>query len=53
MHTGHEPGDLPGEQPLQVMPWPLYRWKTDRDLKAMYEYLRAIPHLGPNPKPGP
>jgi hypothetical protein len=50
MHTGHDPvdGDL-----LQVMPWPLYRWKTDRDLRAMYEYLRAIPPLQNNPNPGP
>ena len=28
---------------LQVMPWPVFGKKTDRDLKAMYEYLRAIP----------
>jgi hypothetical protein len=42
MRTGHDPkdGDI-----LQVMPWPLYKWKTDRDLIAMYEYLRAIPSL--------
>jgi len=38
---------------LQVMPWPLYRWKTDRELSAMYEYLRAIPPLLNNPSPGP
>jgi len=52
MHTGHDPRDQPGDV-LQVMPWPLYRWKTERDLTAMYEYLRAIPHLDPNPNPGP
>ena len=28
---------------LQVMPWPVFGKKTDRDLKAVYEYLRAIP----------
>jgi len=28
---------------LQVMPWPLYADLTDRDLLAIYEYLRAIP----------
>ena len=31
-------GDL-----LQVMPWPAYRDWTDRDLWAIYEYLKAIP----------
>ena len=50
MQTGHDPvdGDI-----LLVMPWPLYQWKTDHDLKAMYEYLRVIPHLDNNPTPGP
>ena len=28
---------------LQVMPWPAYRDWTDRDLLAIYEYLRSIP----------
>ena len=28
---------------LQIMPWPVFGKKTDRDLKAVYEYLRAIP----------
>jgi mono/diheme cytochrome c family protein len=32
---------------LQVMPWPVYQEMTDRDLRAMYEYLRAIPHAEP------
>jgi hypothetical protein len=52
MHTGHDPRDPPGDL-LQVMSWPLYRWKTARDLNAIYEYLRAIPHLPDNPNPGP
>jgi hypothetical protein len=53
MRTGLDPyPDYPGRL-LQVMPWPLYRWKTDRDLRAMYEYLRVIPHLDDNPLPGP
>ncbi len=51
MQTGLDPDD-PGRL-LQVMPWPLYRWKTDRDLRAMYEYLRVIPPLKDNPNPGP
>jgi hypothetical protein len=52
MHTGHDPRDAPGDI-LQVMPWPLYQWKTDHDLTAMYEYLRVIPPLPDNPNPGP
>lgn len=28
---------------LQIMPWPAFRQMSDRDLKAIYEYLRAIP----------
>jgi len=53
MHTGHDPDDPKHKRLLKVMPWPLYRWKTDTDLTAMYEYLRAIPSLPDNPNPGP
>jgi hypothetical protein len=52
MRTGHDPRDPPGDL-LQVMPWPLYRWKIDRDLTAMYVYLGAIPSRPDNPSPGP
>jgi hypothetical protein len=38
---------------LQVMPWPVYGKMSDRDLRAIYEYLRAIPSLPDNPNPGP
>jgi hypothetical protein len=31
-------GDL-----LQIMPWPIYQSMTDHDLRAIYEYLSAIP----------
>ena len=34
---------------LQVMPWPVYQDMTDRDLRAIYEYLRSIPSLPSNP----
>jgi cytochrome c553 len=30
---------------LQVMPWPVLGKLTDDDLEAIYEYLRAIPHI--------
>jgi hypothetical protein len=52
LRTGHNPNDPPGEI-LQVMPWPTYGKKTEHDLNAIYEYLRAIPSLPDNPKPGP
>ena len=31
---------------LQVMPWPVFGKKSDQDLEAIYEYLKAIPCLG-------
>jgi hypothetical protein len=44
MHTGI---DLDNAHPpiklLQVMPWPYYGKMTDGDLRAIYEYLSAIP----------
>ena len=40
---------------LQVMPWPEYGKMTKRDIKAVYEYLKAIPSrqrcLTPPPAP--
>jgi hypothetical protein len=47
LRTG-EDLDSPGDPPfdgglLQVMPWPVFGKKTDRELTAIYEYLRAIP----------
>ncbi len=41
---------------LQVMPWPNFQNMTDYDLRAIYEYLSAIPCLEgdpglPNPRP--
>ena len=32
---------------LQVMPWPIYQSMTDHDIRAIYEYLRSIPHAEP------
>jgi hypothetical protein len=42
MRTGKDPDD---GHILQVMPCPVFGLKTDEDLKAIYEYLRAIPSL--------
>jgi hypothetical protein len=52
LRTGHNPQDPPGKI-LQVMPWPEFAKKTDRDLTAIYEFLRALPSLPDNPTPGP
>lgn len=51
MRTGHDPDDP--NKILQVMPWHVYGKMIDRDLRAIYEYLRAIPSLPDNPNPGP
>ena len=51
LRTGHNPHDPAGEI-LQVMPWPMVGKLTTRDLHAIYEYLRALPSLPDNPKPG-
>jgi hypothetical protein len=52
LRTGHNPLDPPGPA-LQIMPWPVFAKKTERDLRAIYEYLSAIPSLPDNPIPGP
>jgi hypothetical protein len=50
--------DLKGREPfvpsrsndlLQVMPWPVYSHMRRIDLRAIYEYLRAIPSLPTTP----
>jgi len=28
---------------LQVMPWPNFKDLSDHDLRAIYEYLKAVP----------
>jgi hypothetical protein len=49
MRTGQDPDGLhPQFGPLlQVMPWSVYQDMTDRDLRAIFEYLSAIPHAEP------
>ena len=48
MRTGEDDGEI-----LQVMPWNVYGKMTRLDLRAIYEYLSAIPPLPDNPEPGP
>ena len=45
IRTGEDLKNLhPGISPLlQAMPWPSFRNMTDRDILAIYEYLRALP----------
>ena len=52
MHEGTAFFRSPPDGPpiLQVMPWPVYGKMSDRELEAIYEYLRAIPSI-PNPRP--
>jgi len=58
MRTGVDPDHAhPQFGPLlQVMPWPSFQDLTDNDLRAIYEYLSAIPCIEgdpglPNPRP--
>ena len=58
MRTGIDPDHAhPQFGPfLQVMPWPIFRNMSDLDLRAIYEYLSAIPCIEgdpglPNPRP--
>ena len=46
LRTGEDP-DNPG-QLLQVMPWAVYQAMSDHDLRAIYEYLSAIPAIPVN-----
>lgn len=38
---------------LQVMPWPDFQDMTDHDIRAIYEYLSAIPCIAGPPAPSP
>ena len=50
MHEGTDFRNPPDTTPiLQVMPWPVYGKMLDRELEAIYEFLRAIPSINPRP----
>jgi hypothetical protein len=51
MRTGRDP-DEP-DHILQIMPWPVYGEMTRHDLRAVYEFLRAIPSQPSAPIPPP
>ena len=46
IRTGEDP-DNKGSV-LEVMPWPVYQAMTNHDLRAIYEYLSAIPPIPAN-----
>ena len=41
LHDADHP--IPGTPILQAMPWPFFRNMTDHDIRAIYEYLSALP----------
>jgi hypothetical protein len=51
MRTGFDrdhsapPVPSPANDLLQVMPWPVFSNMSDRDMRAVYEYLSAIPSV--------
>jgi hypothetical protein len=47
LRTGEDPDDTTHHPPrlLQVMPWPVYGKMTTRDMRAVYEFLSAIPAI--------
>lgn len=59
MRTGIDPDQAHlfiGNPYLQIMPWPAFQDMTEKDLRAIYEYLSAIPCIEgdpglPNPRP--
>ena len=43
LRTGEDQNNPGTGDLLQVMPWPVFGKKTDRELTAVYEYLSSIP----------
>jgi hypothetical protein len=52
VNTGCIPAPFRGDL-LQTMPWPGLKNLTDHDLRAIYEYLSAIPCVAGPPAPSP
>ena len=45
IRTGKHQGQPNGRMILPPMPWEMYRWATDEDLKAIWAYLRTVPAI--------
>jgi hypothetical protein len=43
LRTGKHQGQPNGRDILPPMPWEVYRFMTDDDLKAVFAYLKSIP----------
>ena len=43
LRTGEDLDHIPPADLLQVMPWPTLSKMTDRDIRAIYEYLSTLP----------
>jgi hypothetical protein len=52
VNSGCIPAPFRGDL-LQTMPWPAVKDLTDHDLRAIYEYLSAIPCVAGPPAPSP
>ena len=52
VNTGCIPAPFRGDL-LQIMPWPALKDLTDHDLRAIYEFLSAIPCVAGPPAPSP
>ncbi len=56
IRTGKHQGQPNGRMILPPMPWEMFRWATDDDLKAIWAYLQSIPaidNMVPLPVPPP
>ena len=51
IRTGITPNHPPFGPFIQVMPWPSLAEMSDQEMRAIYEYLRAIPHAEPASAP--
>jgi hypothetical protein len=47
LRTGITPNHPPFGPFIQVMPWPNLAEMSDQEMRAIYEYLRAVPHAEP------
>ncbi len=49
IRTGRDFSSTSATEALQVMPWPIFRWMSLEDLRAIYAYLKVIPAVNNAP----